>query len=154
MAVKTIITTAEDEAGILSQKTIPLKVGDDGNIVFTDSHKQVIQDMKDTTVSISALGLAANQIGHPFSIMLITTPDGHQVIINPTLVGTKGKAYSFGENCLSAGGPVDIKRHKFVILKGFDEEGKPLTIRSKSKMTAFVIQHEIDHLNGLTILDR
>jgi peptide deformylase len=152
MTVKKIITIKDDKDGILHKPTIPVAVKDGKAVVAP--HLELIRDMKDTTKHLDALGLAANQIGSPFSIMTFLTEGGPFVIVNPKLVIAKDYVKSHGERCLSAGGPKDIRRAKTVVVTGYNEGGDPIRLKINKKMKAFAIQHEIDHLNGITILDK
>jgi peptide deformylase len=151
MSVKEIITLENDKDGILSRPTIPVKVMAGKAVV--GPHLELIRDIKDTATAIGALGLAANQIGGEFSIMAFLTEGGPLIVINPELVATKDYATSHGERCLSAGGPKDVRRAKTVVVSGFNEGGDPIRMKITKKMKSFAIQHEIDHLNGKTILD-
>lgn len=148
MSVKEIITLENDEEGILSRPTIPLK-----DMPYTDSIKQLFQDLKDTAASIGCLGLAANQIGSPFSVFLVVEDSGPLIVVNPTVVAKSGRMYSYGEGCLSAGERRDVRRFKTFIVEGRDEHGDHIRIKRTGKSSA-PFQHEVDHLNGKTILNR
>jgi len=97
------------------------------------------------------VGLAAIQLGHPYRVIMINTEHTKITVINPVIT-VVGKATRTGsEGCLSVPGKQVRKvRHYCIILTGFDEQWNPI----KRKMKGFdarVAQHEVDHLNGVTI---
>jgi peptide deformylase len=75
------------------------------------------------------------------------------VLINPVIIGKEGKEEA-EEGCLSIPGYLPtIKRSAKVIIKALDREGKTLELEATG-LLARVFQHEIDHLDGLLIIDR
>jgi peptide deformylase len=121
--------------------------------------RKLIRDMFDTMYEAEGVGLAANQIGVPLSIMVLDTspkedtPSIKLVLINPEIVESKGKQ-KFKEGCLSFPGlSVEVERAKEVKVKALNENGEPLDILL-SDFPAVVFQHELDHLNGITFIDR
>ncbi len=119
----------------------------------------LIRDMFDTIRSAEGVGLAANQIGVPLSVMVIDTspkedaPDLKLVLINPEIVGSEGKI-KYKEGCLSFPGlSVEVERAKKVKVKALDQHGEPLEIELEG-FPAIVFQHELDHLKGITFIDR
>ena len=96
------------------------------------------------------IGLAANQIGINAQVLIVGTADWRQEFINPESVELHGEMIYLEEGCLSF--PelyVKIKRPKGITLTYFDANG---TIHNNSfdGMTSRVIQHELDHLKGIT----
>jgi len=76
------------------------------------------------------------------------------VLINPVIVDSSGEILSEQEGCLSV--PEyreDVKRAQYVHAEGLDRDGKPVTIKT-DEFLAIVLQHEIDHLNGILFIDR
>ncbi len=119
----------------------------------------IIEDMIDTLKQEEGVGLAANQIGEPLSIMLIdTTPKDEdqgikEIIINPVLKFAEGEIVH-EEGCLSFPGLfVEVKRSNRVGISYLDKEGKEKEIELEG-FPAIVFQHEFDHLNGITFIDR
>lgn len=98
------------------------------------------------------VGLAAPQIGVTKRVILIKYASYDMAIINPVIVKSPGKIVtSINEGCLSFPGiKVDVKRSKRVIVKGFSVDWKPIKLDLRN-LAAFIAQHEIDHLNGITI---
>ncbi len=124
-----------------------------------DRIRSVVNDMIDTLKKEEGVGLAANQIGEPLSIMVIDTThrEGEEgfkdVLINPTLLGAEGEIV-YEEGCLSFPGLfVEVKRARKVGVSYIDLEGRERE-REFEDFLAVVFQHEYDHLNGITFVDR
>ncbi len=101
--------------------------------------------------SIVALGLAAPQIGIQKRIIVINTPSLQAVIINPKIIRKNlGTAPSI-ESCLSFPGLTKKRtRYKQIVVTGFDSDWVPIKLKLRG-LQAIVVQHEVDHLNGITI---
>lgn len=100
------------------------------------------------------VGLAANQVGETKRIILIQTPTFRQVIINPVIIRKYGGTIMSTEGCLSFPGKrVRVSRHTRVEVEGLDAEGQTIKFNLKN-LNAIVIQHEVDHLNGITCIDK
>jgi len=116
----------------------------------------LINDMIETMNAARGLGLAANQVGVLKRLCVIDTREEKSplvILINPVILEKEGVEES-EEGCLSVPGylPV-IKRAAKVSVKGLNREGKPVEIEATG-LLARVLQHEIDHLDGLLIIDR
>ncbi len=121
--------------------------------------KSLIRDMFDTMYNAEGVGLAANQIGVPLSVMVIdTTPkedvqDLKLVLINPEVIESEGKQ-KYKEGCLSFPGlSVEVERAKRVKVRALNEHGEPVEAVLED-FPAIVFQHELDHLKGITFIDR
>ncbi len=120
--------------------------------------QRLIDDMIDTMHQAPGIGLAANQVGRPLSVLVIDIQReeceyGLIVLINPELVSARGEI-TFDEGCLSV--PeyfANVKRHKEVVVRGLDREGKKIEIAAEG-LLAVVLQHEMDHLEGKLFIDR
>ncbi len=123
-----------------------------------DTVKRIITDLTDTMLASPGVGLAAPQIGILKRIIVIdVTPRnpgrGLVVLINPVIEEKKGLK-TVREGCLSIPQyTANIKRAKEVTVSGLGPDGKPLAIKS-SGFEAVVLQHEIDHLDGILFIDR
>ena len=120
--------------------------------------QQLIDDMADTMYHArNAIGLASNQVGEPFRIIMFDTSAKDEandlvVLINPEIIEADGLIVN-EEGCLSViDYQADVKRSERVTVKGVDREGKPMTLK-KEGLAAIVLQHEIDHLNGTLFID-
>ncbi len=121
--------------------------------------KEIIRDMFDTMYDAEGVGLAANQIGVPLRVMVIDTspkedaPPLKLVLINPEIVESEGKV-KYKEGCLSFPGlSVEVERAKKVKIKALNEHGEPVELTLED-FPAIVFQHELDHLLGITFVDR
>ena len=121
---------------------------------ISESIQKLIDDMIDTMHDANGAGLAAPQIGKSYRLIVVGMPDEEPfAIINPEYVKQAGE-YEIEEGCLSySGHKGTIKRYNYVVVKGIDRNGKPIRIQAKD-LLAQILQHEIDHLNGLLYIDR
>ena len=118
------------------------------------SIKKLIRDMIETMHSEPGrVGLAAPQIGVPLRVIVIGIPEEEDIaIINPEIVRSRGER-SIDEGCLSVPGYFgQIKRAESVTVKGRDQDGEEIRIKAEG-LLAQVLEHEIDHLNGVLYLD-
>ena len=118
------------------------------------SIKKLIRDMIETMHSEPGrVGLAAPQIGVSLRVIVIGIPEEEVIaIINPEIVRSRGER-SIDEGCLSVPGYFgQIKRAESVTVKGRDQDGKEIRIKAEG-LLAQVLEHEIDHLNGVLYLD-
>lgn len=118
----------------------------------TEADAGVIKDLVDTLKANEAecVGMAANMIGVKKSIIAINVGIGQLVMINPRIV-SKNKPFMTTEGCLSlAGEPKETKRYFEIEVEYLDREFKPQK-QKYSGWSAQIIQHEIDHCNGVLI---
>jgi peptide deformylase len=116
--------------------------------------KQLILNMTKTLRSNNGLGLAAPQVGENLQICVIEIENELFVLINPEIKSLSKEKIPSQEGCLSFPNKyLDLERHKRVKVKATDTNGKKQMIRARG-LLARVIQHEIDHLNGVLIVDR
>ncbi len=116
--------------------------------------KQLILDMIQTLRANNGLGLAAPQIGKNLRICIIEIENELFVLINPEIKNLSKDELLSEEGCLSFPNKfLNIPRRKRVKVKATDLNGKKQLIRAKG-LLARAIQHEIDHLNGVLIVDR
>jgi peptide deformylase len=121
--------------------------------------KELLQDMRDTMAHLSGAGLAAPQIGVNLRVVIFgvranprypgveEVPD--TVLINPVLTPLANELDEGWEGCLSVPGMRGlVPRYTHLRYAGFDENGKPLQ-RDVSDFHARVVQHEVDHLDGI-----
>ena len=120
--------------------------------------QQLIDDMADTMYNAPGIGLTSNQVGELFRVIIFDTspkdePNDLTVLINPEIVEADGIIVD-EEGCLSVVDyRADVKRAECVTVKGIDREGNPITLKEEG-LTAIVLQHEVDHLNGILFIDR
>jgi peptide deformylase len=101
-------------------------------------------------------GLAANQVGMLARLLVYrAAPDAPlRVLVNPEVEWTADEEEPFAEGCLSLPGVwVEVARPVRVRVRAQDENGRPLTVSAEGR-EASIVQHEIDHLDGVLVLDR
>src|SRR3954454_13986932 len=121
----------------------------DGNLV------RLADDMIVTLYDAAGLGLAAPQVGVQRRMFVYDLHDeaGPRVIINPTISEARGE-WVYEEGCLSVPGLAwEIVRPKEVHLTGYDLDGNEISIEA-DEITARLFQHELDHLDGVLLLER
>lgn len=122
------------------------------SIDATKEDKQIIIDLEDTLKHYknSCVGMAANMIGYNKNIIAIQYNDYFQVLINPTIIKYFGFPFEKEEGCLSLSGQRKAKRYEKIKVEYLDKEFKK-RITTYEGFIAQIIQHEIDHLNGIII---
>lgn len=144
----------------MSKKTI-LHIGDP--LLKAVSHpvtkfdmrlKMIVRDMGETMYEADGIGLAAPQIGLMRRLVVIDLYDdqGLRVFVNPEILATEGEV-SMEEGCLSVPGRRGcVKRPEKISLRYQDIKGKFHELEAEG-LLARVLQHEIDHLNGVLYVD-
>jgi peptide deformylase len=113
----------------------------------------IISQMKGAVTKYGGVGLAANQIGNTIRIIVINTQKTQLSLINPVITRTWGEKVPSHEECLSFPGlKATMMRYKAVQVEGHRPDGSPFR-RKFTGLDAIVVQHEIDHLDGVTIDD-
>jgi peptide deformylase len=121
---------------------------------FDESLVRLTQDMLATMRDNEGVGLAANQVGRLKRVLVAAVEDQEYVIVNPVLTNEAETLSIVSEGCLSIPGiQVEVERPIAVTVSGEDVSGKPLRLEA-SDLLARVLQHEVDHLDGVLILDR
>ncbi len=117
------------------------------------SIQSLINNMIETMRAYSGVGLAASQIGVPLRVTVIEIPREEVItLINPEIVKRKGERI-VEEGCLSIPGyKGEIKRSQTIKLRGQDRHGKEIRLKAE-ELLAQVLEHEIDHLNGILYID-
>lgn len=129
--------------------------------------QEIIKDLIDSMRQNNLVGMAAPQIGKNYRIFVceirsttyrknININDTLRVFINPKITWRSQKLVDGYEGCgsvVSAQLFGKVKRSSSVICAALDKKGAPFTIKA-SGLLARVIQHEIDHLNGVVFIDR
>ena len=112
----------------------------------------VAQDLLETLIhhKEGCVGMAANMIGVYKRIIAFTDGSSYQVLFNPEIVKASGE-YETEEGCLSLlGGPRKTKRYQKIKVQYHTQDMK-VRLKTYEGFTAQIIQHEIDHCNGILI---
>ncbi|MFO7965706.1 MAG: peptide deformylase [Desulfobacterales bacterium] len=121
--------------------------------------QELIDDMAGTMYAAPGIGLAAVQVGIDKSLVVYDISPREEgrcldVLINPKIISAEGTTVSEDEGCLSVPDfRSDVKRHARVQVEAVDRHGNPLRFEAEG-LLAIMLQHEIDHLNGILFIDR
>ena len=113
---------------------------------------EIARDLQDTLVfhKDGCVGMAANMIGHTKRIIVFANEGSYMTMLNPEILKT-WEEYETEEGCLSLlGGPRKTKRFRKIKVQ-YQNLQLQTRIKSFSGWTAQIIQHEIDHCNGILI---
>lgn len=120
--------------------------------------KRLIEDMIDTMYDANGIGLAAPQVGILRRVIVLDVSpidQGHELLtlINPEIISEEGEV-EHEEGCLSLPEFREkVKRREKVKVKGISPDGREMRLDADG-ILAIALQHEIDHLNGILLLDR
>jgi len=123
---------------------------------FDDALLDEVEQMGALMADAMGVGLAATQIGilHRLLVYRVQADSRVLALVNPEIEWSGRELESMEEGCLSLPGVhVDVERPLHVRVSARDEHGEPLLVEA-SGLEARVIQHELDHLDGVLILDR
>lgn len=121
---------------------------------FDDSLSRLAEEMLETVRDHEGVGLAANQIGQLKRLLVVSVEGEEHAIVNPILEKVSPETGKDTEGCLSLPGvQLEIERPHAVTVSGYTPEGDPLRLDLEG-LVARIIQHEVDHLDGVLILDR
>ncbi|MFV0436496.1 MAG: peptide deformylase [Desulfopila sp.] len=136
---------------VLRQPTVPI-------IHCTEEVQRLIADMAETMYDAPGVGLAAPQIGESVRLIVVDVSRDREndreymALINPEIIASEGYQLD-EEGCLSVPElTAQVKRHKKITVSYRDMEGKPCELTTEDRF-AVVLQHEIDHLNGILFID-
>lgn len=125
--------------------------------VVDDKIRQLVDDMAETMYAAPGVGLAATQIGERHRIFVVDcaesdAPSELRVFINPEILETQDQV-TWTEGCLSFPGvSEEVERAAHVRVRALDRDGKPFELEADG-LLAVAIQHELDHLNGVLMID-
>lgn len=144
MAIRKIITS---ENPILRQKAKKVHR-------FDPSLQKLVDDMFETMHVSNGVGLAAPQIAQSIRVFVAEYEGQKVAMFNPEIFKAEGEERG-PEGCLSIPGYIgeNIRRATKVVVKGLDVRGKPIRVNAEGWF-ARILQHEIDHLDGILFLDR
>ena len=127
-----------------------------------DSLRRLAGDMFETMLDAPGVGLAAPQVGVLRRLIWVHVPENFHdeggpelsiALVNPEIVRANGRIFGY-EGCLSIPGwTAEVPRAEVVTVKGIGLDNRPLRIKARG-WGARVLQHEIDHLDGILFMDR
>lgn len=148
MAIRTIITLGDSKHGhILREKAKKVTR-------FDASIERLVADLWETMRAAPGVGLAAPQVAIPLRVLVAEYEGQKAALINPEIVKSEGEERGT-EGCLSIPGYVGehIRRATKITVKARNEKGSEIKITVEGWF-ARILQHEIDHLDGILYLDR
>lgn len=121
--------------------------------IFTGDEADLARDLAETMIANKGLGLSANQVGIPYRVCCITG-NPIRVMFNPKIVSQSDEQVVMEEGCLSFPGLfIKVKRPATVRVRYTQANGQTIT-EEFAGLTARVVLHEIDHLDGITFIQR
>jgi peptide deformylase len=118
-----------------------------------DDIRRLVADMLETMYRAPGVGLAAPQIGVALRVVVFDIGEGPHHLINPVLLESGG-SWTFDEGCLSVPDRYwAVRRPGFARARGLDLDGNEVEYAGE-ELLGRVLQHEIDHIEGKTLLDR
>ncbi|MDX1613712.1 MAG: peptide deformylase [Candidatus Promineifilaceae bacterium] len=156
----TILEIEQLNNPILRQKARPVTS-------FDDDLQQLIDDMIETMREANGAGLAGPQVNQRLRLTVVETPpeyddEGEEiegsrellVLVNPEIVWTSHEMVDGIEGCLSIPGFLgEVERYEAIRVRAQDRRGRKIRLRLKD-WAARIVQHEIDHLDGVLYIDR
>jgi peptide deformylase len=121
---------------------------------FDDDLERLVERMTELMHEASGVGLAATQVGVLRRLFVFVDEGEDRVIVNPTITKRSKDIEVDDEGCLSLREVlVPVERAKSVTIEGVDTKGEPVTFELELPASR-VVQHELDHLDGVLIIDR
>jgi peptide deformylase len=134
---------------------------------FDADLQTLIDNMIETMRDASGVGLAGPQVNRSLRLTVVETQPEYDdegeaiedsrelfVLVNPEIVSKSGKMIEGIEGCLSIPGWIgEVERHEGIRIRALDRNGKKIKMRLDD-WTARIVQHEIDHLDGILYIDR
>jgi len=125
--------------------------------IFNKELANIAKKMFHLMYKLNGVGLAANQVGLPYSIAVInpTRKESEEIVlVNPRLIKASRETIHEDEGCLSVPGvSAQVKRHLGVTCEYYNLKGEKAVLDAR-ELLAKILQHEIDHLNGILFIDR
>jgi len=117
------------------------------------SVRSLIERMTDIMYQADGVGLAAPQVGQSKRVIVIDVGEGPFSLVNPEIIESEEERQAVEEGCLSLPGiRIDVQRPKSITVRGVNEKGEKV-VKTVEGLWARAFQHEIDHLNGVMIID-
>ena len=122
------------------------------SVQATENDLSIAEDLLETLKANAdrCVGMAANMIGESKTIAAVLAGKEYMVLINPVIVSRSGKEYETEEGCLSLVGKRPVKRHSVITVEYLDMKFRKKK-RTFRNFDAQVVQHELDHFEGIII---
>jgi peptide deformylase len=148
MAIRKIVTVGEPKEPVLHTRAKRVSR-------FDDTLRKLVDDMWETMREAPGVGLAAPQVGVSLRVLVAEHEGQSAALVNPEIIKASEEQVLGTEGCLSIPGLVgdNVSRAAAVVVKGRDPNGKEIRVRAEG-WYARILQHEIDHLDGILYTDR
>src|SRR5262245_2314092 len=121
---------------------------------FGEDLERLVERMTTLMHEANGVGLAATQVGVLRRLFVFVDGEEDRVIVNPVITSSSKEIEADEEGCLSLRGVlVPVERAKTVTIEGVDAKGEPVKLELEAPSSR-VVQHELDHLDGVLIIDR
>ena len=122
--------------------------------LLTKEFKALVEDMVETMYANNGVGIAAPQVGVSLRLFIAQSSDGPVALVNPVFTDKSWKTTRDEEGCLSVPGTFGtILRSKSLNVRALSVSGDSLSFKAEGYF-ARILQHEMDHLDGILIVDR
>ena len=128
---------------------------------ITSEIEHLVEKMKDDMFENGGCGLAAPQVGELIQLAIVDTDYSDEsdydpyVLINPVIVEQSDNLVPYNEGCLSIPGiNCEIKRPDHVVVEAYNLDGDLMRYEASGDLMCVCLQHEIDHLHGITMFER
>ncbi|MFH1505084.1 MAG: peptide deformylase [Candidatus Omnitrophota bacterium] len=118
-----------------------------------DKVKGFLNEMLSLMRIHSGVGLAANQVGLDLSLIVVEFKDRVLKLVNPCIIRAQG-IITLKEGCLSFPDlELEVKRRNKIQVQALNEQGKSIKLKVEGVLSV-ILQHEIDHINGIVFIDK
>ncbi len=148
MAIRKIVTVGGPKEGVLHAKAKRVSR-------FDEHLERLVADLWETMRAAPGVGLAAPQVGESIRVLVAEYEEQSVALVNPQIIKASEEMVLGTEGCLSIPGFVgdNVERHEAVVVKARNPKGKEIRVRAEGWF-ARILQHEIDHLDGILYTDR
>ena len=132
----------------------PILLGEAKTVAWINSRiRRLTHDMLETMGAACGIGLAAPQVGVQKRVIVVDVGEDPLVLVNPKIAAAQGEQVGL-EGCLSVPDLVgEVRRPEWVMVKGLNRRGRSVSLEGEG-LLARVLQHEIDHLDGILFVAR
>jgi peptide deformylase len=148
MAIRKIVTVGGPKESVLHTKAKRISR-------FDEHLERLVADLWETMRAAPGVGLAAPQVGESIRVLVAEYEEQAVALVNPEIIKSSEETVFGTEGCLSIPGFVgdNVERSEAVVVKARNPKGTEIRIRAEGWF-ARILQHEIDHLNGVLYTDR
>lgn len=123
--------------------------------ISTPAFQKLVDDMIETMYASNGIGIAGPQVGESRRLIIAEQGEHNPIaLVNPVIISKSFGKVNSEEGCLSVPGMYGtVRRYKAVKARALDRNGKPVEIQDDT-LFAIILQHEIDHLDGILFIDK